>query len=83
MNDYSCLVAEHPSTIKQCEEVVLTFKSHKICFPQGLEDVFLPYKMWRKCSGSKENSFLVILDQDLNNCPFEFEIYKFCRDFSP
>ena len=32
---------------------------------------------------TKENSFLVILDQDLNNCPFEFEIYKFCRDFSP
>ena len=23
MNDYSCLVAEHPSTIKQCEEVII------------------------------------------------------------
>ena len=27
MNDYSCLVADHPSTIKQCEEVIFTFHS--------------------------------------------------------
>ena len=30
-------------------------------FSTRIRGCFLTYKMWRKCSGSKENSFLVIL----------------------